>query len=415
MGFEMSLEEFLEKTNCSIDRWRSIGLDWQNFTAIAQDHDSRLHSLALNGGSIANRLQVFKKVHSVRWRVKDTFGLLKKILRKNLDNPVKDKWTDVTVNNYRGVVTDLIGVRALHLLKEDCADIDAQIRQTWDVNDVVMFKKEGETSSPIMIERGATEDLHNLGYRSTHYSMTYMGEKTPTIVEIQVRTIFQEGWSEIDHKVRYPDFSNNHTLEYFLGLFNGLANTADEMGSFVINLDGLVREVSDNDEINQAVISSQNKEIEFLQRENGNLKLKIAKQYNTSIIEDAPPPAPPLTTTTPRTDSLLLGSVVASVKLGRTQEKMLTFENPLTANSERMRIKMQGISENSKKLKSLLSTVNPNIDYFKTVVSPFTAIAESVAFTSQKSDKPEKYGTLTTTKIESPVMTDELKMHETKE
>lgn len=402
MAFDMSFEEFLEKTNCSINQWESIGLDWQNFIAIAQDHDSRLHALALNAGSIANRLQVFKGVHSVRWRVKDTFGLLKKILRKNLGGTVKEKWAGVTVSNYKEVVTDLIGVRALHLLKEDCADIDSQIRQTWDVYDVVMFKKEGEISSPVMIERGAIEDLHNFGYRSTHYSMAYTAEKTPTIVEIQVRTIFQEGWSEIDHKVRYPDFSNNHTLKYFLGLFNGLAGTADEMGSFVIKLDELVRSVTDNNDINQTVITSQNKEIDFLQRENEDLKSKIAKQNKTTEIEDIPKS---ITTNSSGVNSVFLESVVASVKIGKTQESMRTFENTFAADSERMRLRLQAVSNSSKQLKSLFSTVNPNIEYFKTVVSPFTAIAECVSTISLKSENKEKYDNLITTESKYPSMT----------
>ncbi len=54
---------------------------------------------------------------------------------------------------------------------------------------------------------------------------------------MQVRTIFEEGWSEIDHKVRYPNFSEEQTTKYFLDIFNRLAGSADEMGSFVKALD----------------------------------------------------------------------------------------------------------------------------------------------------------------------------------
>jgi hypothetical protein len=62
--------------------------------------------------------------------------------------------------------------------------------------------------------------------------------------EIQVRTIFEEGWSEIDHRVRYPNFSDDELVSYFLAIFNRLSGSADEMGTFV---QGLTRALSDFD------------------------------------------------------------------------------------------------------------------------------------------------------------------------
>jgi hypothetical protein len=53
------------------------------------------------------------------------------------------------------------------------------------------------------------------------------------ITELQVRTVFEEGWSEIDHQVRYPVVTNAPLLEQFVTIFNRLAGTADEMGSFL--------------------------------------------------------------------------------------------------------------------------------------------------------------------------------------
>lgn len=53
------------------------------------------------------------------------------------------------------------------------------------------------------------------------------------MVEIQVRTIFEEGWSEIDHNVRYPRLSSDPYLTDFLTMFNRLAGSADEMGTFI--------------------------------------------------------------------------------------------------------------------------------------------------------------------------------------
>jgi hypothetical protein len=57
-----------------------------------------------------------------------------------------------------------------------------------------------------------------------------------SVVELQVRTIFEEAWSEIDHRVRYPRVSDEELLEQFLAIFSRLAGSADEMGTFIKQL-----------------------------------------------------------------------------------------------------------------------------------------------------------------------------------
>ncbi|WP_324830490.1 RelA/SpoT domain-containing protein [Pseudomonas saxonica] len=247
-------------------------IDWEQFLAIANQHEKMRSTLALYGGAIANRIQAFDGVHSVRWRIKDTFALLKKILRKNLEAKPKAKWQTITPENYRSVFSDLIGVRALHLLKEECIEVDKQIRDTWHVDDITIFKRHGDLEISEIIERGAAEEIHNAGYRSIHYGIAYKPEKEPILVEIQVRTIFQEGWSEIDHRVKYPDFSNNEILKYFLNVFNGLSGTADEMGSFVILLDNLIKQQSASLIESELAVSARDAEVEKLQEEINKLR-----------------------------------------------------------------------------------------------------------------------------------------------
>nr|WP_279230463.1 hypothetical protein [Clostridium thermarum] len=64
--------------------------------------------------------------------------------------------------------------------------------------------------------------------------------------EIQVRTIFEEAWSELDHDVRYPYDIDNELLRSYLIMFNRLAGTADEMGSFIKHLADNLREQEHN-------------------------------------------------------------------------------------------------------------------------------------------------------------------------
>ena len=65
-------------------------------------------------------------------------------------------------------------------------------------------------------------------YRSLHYIIKYKGY----YVEIQGRTLFEEGWSEIDHDIVYPYYKDDEMLNNFSGLLNRLSGMADEMSSY---------------------------------------------------------------------------------------------------------------------------------------------------------------------------------------
>ncbi|AQR64826.1 hypothetical protein BXU06_06930 [Aquaspirillum sp. LM1] len=98
--------------------------------------------------------------------------------------------------------------------------------------------REGDSSSLTeeFKKLGFDVKQHPAGYRSVHYICSSQPGLREVLVEIQVRTIFEEAWSEIDHRVRYPNFSDDPLISYFLTIFNRLAGSADEMGAFVKKL-----------------------------------------------------------------------------------------------------------------------------------------------------------------------------------
>jgi len=54
-------------------------------------------------------------------------------------------------------------------------------------------------------QSGCMIHRHQFGYRSVHYAVIFSPSRIEsTTVEIQVRTILEEVWSEIDHLIRYP-------------------------------------------------------------------------------------------------------------------------------------------------------------------------------------------------------------------
>lgn len=65
-------------------------------------------------------------------------------------------------------------------------------------------------------------------YRSIHYIIRYMN----IYFEIQVRTLFEEGWLEFDHLIKYPYDQNNRKKQEYANILSGLAIAADSFISF---------------------------------------------------------------------------------------------------------------------------------------------------------------------------------------
>lgn len=237
MSIPATLESFLDANRITQADWQASGCDWPTFQAIAEDYECNRELFRETAETFARLIQKFPAVHSVRWRVKDVSHLLEKIVRKCRNG--SDKYASLTAANYKSVVTDLVGIRALHLFKDDCFAIDPVLRETWrSAEPPVAYLRTGDDQSlrEAFKNRGIETKDHAAGYRSLHYVLASKLTQREIFVEVQVRTVIEEAWSEIDHRVRYPNFKPNPQVDYFLAIFNRTAGSADEMGSFVRTL-----------------------------------------------------------------------------------------------------------------------------------------------------------------------------------
>lgn len=229
--------EFLTKYNIKEETVQQANLDWDVLMAIYQDFMNRRTCLEPTANYISECLRKVDKVHSTRYRLKDPEHLIEKIIRKKVKNPV----LDITPDNYCDIITDLIGVKVLHLFKEDWESIHDYIIETWDlVEQPKAHIREGDATSTFE-EKSCQIVKHPFGYRSVHYLLSLKPSKNLMVAELQVRTIFEEAWSEIDHQIRYPYQIDNPILGNYLEMFNRLAGSADEMGSFIKLLDSEIR------------------------------------------------------------------------------------------------------------------------------------------------------------------------------
>lgn len=282
--------EFLEKYNIPLEKYNSSGVEWDNLIEIYKDYEK--YELELNQVAefIFNNLRNFEKVHSVKYRVKDKEHLIAKIIRKGIyDKPD----LDFGVDNYKEKITDLIGLRILHLYKNDWTSIHQSITNTWELNEDVKIKhrENDNTSMYTEIDPSVKLEEHPAGYRSAHYLIKTSPTKNHYIAEIQVRTIFEEAWSEIDHDIRYPNHLNNDLLNQYLLIFNRLSGSADEMGSYINVLHNYLIDIENNhnNEIKSydKKIMELNNKIKLLSDQINNLNISKAKKQNLeSIIQE---------------------------------------------------------------------------------------------------------------------------------
>ena len=194
------LEKFLKDNRISNETWQLAKIEWEELKKIAEDHDKQLERLRDSAEFFARVIQRFPGVHSVRWRIKDKHHLLEKIIRKRAKG--SKKYSEINSENYFETVTDLVGLRALHLFKDECFAIDQDLRNTWTTTEEpTAYIREGDPADMrVRFEaHGFKVENHPEGYRSIHYVFSTKPLQRQVFAEIQVRTIFEEGWSEIDH------------------------------------------------------------------------------------------------------------------------------------------------------------------------------------------------------------------------
>ncbi|MCM2489679.1 RelA/SpoT domain-containing protein [Enterobacter cloacae] len=237
----LTLKEFLDNNCLTAEQFEKADFSWEELLEIGSAHYDNIPALSETAGLISSILQQGEDVHSVRWRIKDPEHLMAKIIRKRNEDEISEKYRTITKDNYTDVITDLIGIRVLHLFKEDWEKIHNYLDSKWEFQESpIVYIREGD--APDINIEGSVEKTHPAGYRSVHYIISTRLLKNRIYTEIQVRTIFEEAWSEIDHRVRYPNFKSNEILNYFLLIFNRFAGSADEMGTFVLSLKNELKE-----------------------------------------------------------------------------------------------------------------------------------------------------------------------------
>jgi len=147
-------------------------------------------------------------VHSVKSRIKDSGHLKEKIIRKQADGD------PITAENLFTRVTDLAGVRVMHLYQEQARVIHNAIidkvenQRDWVFNEAPKAYTWDPESQGFFANMGLEVHVKDSFYTSVHYLVRPRAD-SPHCCEIQVRTLFEEIWGEVDHTLNYPNPTDN--------------------------------------------------------------------------------------------------------------------------------------------------------------------------------------------------------------
>ncbi len=141
-------------------------------------------------------------VHSVKSRLKDVVNLREKIVRKWADGPI-------TPTNLFSRITDLGGVRVIHLYSQQFEAIHLAIvehiqQNYWHLNEPPVAYSWDPEATGYFTRLGLKAETRDSYYTSIHYVVKPQPDAVLTC-EIQVRTLFEEAWGEIDHALNYPE------------------------------------------------------------------------------------------------------------------------------------------------------------------------------------------------------------------
>lgn len=173
-------------------------------------------------------------IHSIKSRIKDSEHLRDKIERKMAEGRV------ITLDNFCKEVTDLVGVRVLYLYQDQFKIIHREIlkqieeRKEWKLVEAPKAYTWDPETVKVYEELGIAHEVKETFYTSVHYVVKPYNDNDQSICcEIQVRTLFEEIWGEIDHIINYPHATQSIACKEQLKVLAKLISTGTRMSDSI--------------------------------------------------------------------------------------------------------------------------------------------------------------------------------------
>ncbi|RPH96047.1 (p)ppGpp synthetase [candidate division KSB1 bacterium] len=189
--------------------------------ALYHDSHSQLTSIM---DDLVNQISSYKNlkdhVHTIKSRIKSESSIADSLRRKYNKTKVPIPSDEL----FRGI-NDIIGMRILHLQRAQIEQINKGLLEWIDAYNYEKLEgpiaKVYDNETKAFFEKlGIDTESNARMYTSVHY-VVLNNTKSRYSFEIQVRTLLEEAWGEVDHKINYP---NPTTSVACLGQIRSLAH-----------------------------------------------------------------------------------------------------------------------------------------------------------------------------------------------
>lgn len=188
----------------------------------------------LNGGNYGDNHSI---IHSIKSRLKNPANLLSKIIRKEQENEGRE----INSENIFQEITDFAGIRILHLYQDQFPIIHNFIMNKisngdWSIREKPIAYSWDPDSSDFLKTLGLEVTIKPSHYTSIHYVIQPPNNNDVTC-EIQVRTLFEEIWGEIDHTINYPKKTENFASREQLRVLSKLVSTGTRLADAIFRIE----------------------------------------------------------------------------------------------------------------------------------------------------------------------------------
>ena len=148
-------------------------------------------------------------VHSLRAREKDPSHLYGKLCRKLRKCKEEGQPFSITPENLFEKINDLSGIRLLHLHTSQFPEINTTMltlltNEGYIVREGPVARIWDDEYKRIFANMGIATEANDRMYTSVHY-VVEESTRSKRTAEIQVRTLAEELWGEVDHSLNYPN------------------------------------------------------------------------------------------------------------------------------------------------------------------------------------------------------------------
>lgn len=170
-------------------------------------------------------------IHSFKRRLKEEKSIEEKIKKKRLSG------THIDSKNVFSEVTDIYAVRLIHLYPHDVKAVHDVIVDHAQKKDWILAEKpKAYTWDPdsvsFLTSLGLKCELKPSFYTSVHYLVKPRRQST-AVCEIQVRSLLEEVWGEVDHKIKYKGLTQDERINEHLAVLARLVSAGSRVLSAI--------------------------------------------------------------------------------------------------------------------------------------------------------------------------------------